>query len=215
MTIQDLLDLANTGDPQAAELAARYPELPQLLAAGMPAEGGFHKVTWPGALHGPAFATYRLELFGRMVDPATKPPYSVTLAQGAQARVRIEVWLTKVFVESCASWAEIFTPPAASPTVTIFGVEKAKGAGELGRLYKAIGFAQHITRTGRPPGSGAYATDTEFRAALGAAFDKAAADGERITQPVLAEYLDIDIRQLQRLLHHHGTPWRDVKCGSF
>ncbi len=214
MSIQELIDLANSGDPQAAELADRYPELRRLIAAGMPTGAGFHKWTVPGAMYGGTFAAYRFEFYGPTVDPEQDGP-SIRMTGPSGEAFITQVWLTQAFVDGCGAWGEITWTPADGEAVTICGVQLAKGAGELARIYKAIGVAQHITRTGRPPGSGAYATDAEFWAALNVAFAKAAADGERITQPVLAEYLDIEVRQLQRLLDRHGPSWRDVKRGSF
>jgi hypothetical protein len=218
MTIQDLLDLANTGDPQAAEYADRYPELRRLIAAGMPTGAGFHKWTVPGAIYGATFAAYRFEFYGPTVDPEQDGPSIRMTGPSGEAFVT-QTWLTRAFVTDCGAWGEITWTPTDGEAVTIYGVEKAHGAGELGRIYKAVNVARHITRRGRPVGSGAMADRATFIARLGEAWAGILKYGfihpEDLTRPDMAIELGVSVSQFDHLLRDHRLTWRDVKRGNF
>lgn len=195
-----------------------YPrEVARLQAAGMPAEAQFVRYDWPGKLLKPAYAAYRFEMFGIRIDPAAiaGAPYFILEPGTGPEPLCVQVWLQRVTVDGCASYGEIAWTPQDGQSATICNVNKARGVDELARIYRALRVAAQVTKPGRPPGTGQFANEAEFRAALRQALDRAAAYGERVTQESIAELMVLETRQFQRLLSTYGPPWADVRRGSF
>lgn len=219
MALQNVLDLAQNGDARAAAMMAPHPELPRLLAAGMPDTGNYQRVTLAGDLYGPGYGAYRFEICGPTIDPGAAhgcPTVKIARPDGVPLLI-VQAWLVTVRVNDCQAWGEITWTPEAGEAVTICGIEKAHGAGELGRIYKALGLFRRETRSGRPIGSGHYSDPEIFGAKLTEAW--AAVNRSRyqdMTPANVAAHMGLGERQFRRLLHDLcGLTWAAVKRGSF
>ena len=68
--------------------------------------------------------------------------------------------------------------------------------------------------TGRPRGSGTWASADELRKALNTAVRTLRAEGRKVTQESVADHWWTDDRTLRKWMNHFGVRWEDVKKTS-
>jgi len=163
---------------------------------GMPDEARlcWKRLRLRGAIFGPRYRGYELELFGMTVPPPpTWPPpwpfWRLGVPSGAGPGITVQIWQQIVRFEGCPLWGEVRWHPERGERVTIHGLEQRHTKDDLKRVHLGLRLLREAVRGGgRPPGTGTFAGRDEFLVALAEAIRALRQNRRLVTQETVADY---------------------------
>lgn len=182
---------------------------------GMPPEARqlWKRIRLRGAVFGPRYQGYALDLFGLSVpSPSTWPP---PWPYWRLAGIVVQLWQQLVRFEGCPLWGEVRWHPERGEQVTIHGLEERHSPDDLKRVHLGLRLLREAVRGGRPKGTGTFESREAFQAVVAPAVRELRRRGLNPTTGAVRRYLrprlgDIDRAQFTRWYQSFGwRTWQD------
>jgi hypothetical protein len=121
----------------------------------MPAEARLRwkRLRLRGAIFGPRYRGYELELFGMTapLSPTWPPPWPfwrLVVPGDAGPGITVQIWQQIVHFEGCPLWGEIRWHPERGERVTIHGLEQRHTKDDLKRVHVGLRLLREVVRGG-------------------------------------------------------------------
>lgn len=181
---------------------------------GMPPEARLRwkRLRLRGAIFGPRYQGYDLELFGMTAPPPpTWPPpwpfWRLAVPGDAGPGITVQVWRQAVRFEGCPLWGEVRWHPERGERVTIHGLEQPHTRDDIQRVHLGLRLLREVVRGGgRPP---AFENREQFMAVVGEAVQRVRKRGRYPSTGEVAKQLGVTWGHVtrQQLSHWCTKTW--------